>query len=72
MISKRWFRLKRQTERKRSTEVEKVAPEEDKEEEKIDILSTTVSEKLFFGGPILRWDGKVVGRVTAEEVRQYF
>ena len=67
----RWFRLKRQTERKRSNDDKKEAPEKE-EEEKTEILSTTVSEKLFYGGPILRWDGKVVGRVTAEDIRQYF
>jgi len=68
----RWFRLKRQTERKKSTEFEKNAPEKVEDEEEFEIISTTVSKKLFYGGPILDKDGKVVGRVTAEDVLRYF
>ena len=71
----RWFRLKIQTERRKSKEVDENPPkiaESEKTEEESEIISTAVSKKLFYGGPILRWDGKVVGQVTAEEVRKYF
>ena len=41
-------------------------------DEEYEIISTIGTTKLFYGGPIIDKNGRIVGRVTPEETKQYF
>jgi hypothetical protein len=41
-------------------------------EEESEIISTIITTKLFYGGPIIDKNGNIVGRVKPEETREYF
>ena len=41
-------------------------------DEEYEIISTIGTKKLFYGGPIIDKNGRIVGRVTPEETKQYF